>query len=270
MALVLKKLYIGYNQIFIENADPRTQDLWGVPSLPIILGFIGFYLYFVKVLGPRLMKNRPPFDIRILLIVYNSLQILANLWLAYEFSYIYWRIHEGCIPTDYSTSALALHELAGTRKYFWLKMFDCLDTIFFVLRKSHRQITFLHVYHHAAMIYCAWTGLIFYAGGHSIFLGAINVLVHSVMFSYYLLTGIDSSWGRSRIFKRTLTQMQMVQFIAIVIIYGSALQADCTFPKFPSYTMTTQGTFMFIMFFDFYRKEYLSVNKKEKEVEGNI
>ncbi|KAG5874399.1 hypothetical protein JTB14_016766 [Gonioctena quinquepunctata] len=270
MALVLKKLYLGYNQIFIKNADPRTQDLWGIPSLPIMLGYIGFYLYFVKVLGPRLMKNRPPFDIKILLIVYNSLQIVFNVWIAYEYSYTYWRIHEGCIPIDYSTSALALHVMAGGRKYFWLKMFDCLDTIFFVLRKSHRQISFLHVYHHSAMVFGTWLGLMFYAGGNSVFLPAINVLVHAVMFSYYLLTCIDSSWKSSRIFKRTLTQMQMVQFIALVIIYGRALQADCTFPKFPSYAMTTQSSFMFIMFFDFYRKEYLSANKKEKKVEGNL
>ncbi|KAG5875513.1 hypothetical protein JTB14_012735 [Gonioctena quinquepunctata] len=243
MALVLKKLYLGYNQIFVENADPRTQDLWGIPSLPILLGFIGLYVYFVQNLGQRLMKNRAPFDIRILLIVYNSLQIVLNLWFAYESSYIYWRFHEGCLPVDYTTSAFALNEVAIVRKYFWLKIFDGLDTIFFVLRKSHRQISFLHVYHHAAMIF-----------------------VHGVMFSYYLLTCIDSSWGRSEIFKRTLTQMQMVQFIALIIIYGRALRADCTFPKFPSYAMTTQATFMFIMFFDFYRKEYLSANKKERKV----
>ncbi|KAG5874400.1 hypothetical protein JTB14_016767 [Gonioctena quinquepunctata] len=136
MALVLKKLYLGYNEIFIENSDPRTHDLWGIPSQPILLGFIGFYLYFVQVLGPRLMKNRPPFHIRFLLIVYNSLQILANLWIAYEYSYIYWRIHEGCIPIDYSTSALGLHEVAGGRLYFWLKMFDSLDTNTISLQKS--------------------------------------------------------------------------------------------------------------------------------------
>ncbi|KAG5863351.1 hypothetical protein JTB14_011845 [Gonioctena quinquepunctata] len=155
MALILKRLYIGYNEIFIEKADPRTQDLWEVPSLPILLGFISFYVYVVRILGPRLMKNRPPFNIRILLIVYNSLQIVFNLWLAYEYSYIYGRIHEACIPIDYSTSTFGLHEVAGGRKYFWLKLFDCLDTVFFVLRKSHRQISFLHIY----------TGIMFFVRG---------------------------------------------------------------------------------------------------------
>ncbi|KAG5886829.1 hypothetical protein JTB14_006787 [Gonioctena quinquepunctata] len=84
------------------------------------------------------------------------------------------------------------------------------------------------------------------------------------MFLYYLLTCIDSTWKESRIFKRTLTQIQMVQFIALIIFYGRALRADCPFPKVPCYLMTTQATFMFIMFFDFYRKEYFSANKKVK------
>ncbi|KAG5875514.1 hypothetical protein JTB14_012736 [Gonioctena quinquepunctata] len=181
---------------------------------------------------------------------------------------MYWRFHEGCLPVDYTTSAFALYEVAIVRKYFWLKIFDGLDTIFFVLRKSHRQISFLHVYHHAVMVFCTWTGLVFYAGGHSMFLGAINVLVHAVMFSYYLLTCIDSSWRRSKIFKRTLTQMQLVQFLAIIIIYGRALRADCAYPKYPSYGLTTQASFIFIMFLDFYRKEYLSANKKEKKVKA--
>ncbi|KAG5875512.1 hypothetical protein JTB14_012734 [Gonioctena quinquepunctata] len=129
MALVLKKLYLGYNRVFIENTDPRLQDLWGIPSLPILVGYIGFYLHFVQVLGPKLMKNRPPFDIKILLIVYNSLQIVFNLWLTYELSYMFWKFHDGCVSIDYSTSAFGLHEVACARAYFWLKIFDTLDTV---------------------------------------------------------------------------------------------------------------------------------------------
>ncbi|KAG5886827.1 hypothetical protein JTB14_006785 [Gonioctena quinquepunctata] len=225
MALVLKELYKGYNEIFIEKADPRTQDLWGIPSLPTLLGIICSYVYIVRFLGPRLMKNRPPFSIRTLLIVYNSLQIVFNLWFGYE--------------------------------------------IFFVLRKSNRQISLLHIYHHASTVFCTWLGLVFYPGGHSLFLPAMNILVHAVMFFYYLLTCIDSTWKESRIFKRSLTQIQMVQFIALIIFYGRALREDdCPYPKFPCYLVTAQATIMFIMFFDFYRKEYLSANRKEKKVEA--
>ncbi|KAG5886825.1 hypothetical protein JTB14_006785 [Gonioctena quinquepunctata] len=269
MALVLKELYKGYNEIFIEKADPRTQDLWGIPSLPTLLGIICSYVYIVRFLGPRLMKNRPPFSIRTLLIVYNSLQIVFNLWFGYEYSYIYWKFHDGCLPIDYSMSAFGLHEMAGSRNFFWLKLFDWLDTIFFVLRKSNRQISLLHIYHHASTVFCTWLGLVFYPGGHSLFLPAMNILVHAVMFFYYLLTCIDSTWKESRIFKRSLTQIQMVQFIALIIFYGRALREDdCPYPKFPCYLVTAQATIMFIMFFDFYRKEYLSANRKEKKVEA--
>ena len=50
-----------------------------------------------------------------------------------------------------------LESSAGRQRAFavWLyyiqKYFEYLDTIFFVLRQSWRQVTFLHVYHHASV-----------------------------------------------------------------------------------------------------------------------
>lgn len=37
--------------------------------------------------------------------------------------------------------------------------------IFFILRKKHSQVTFLHVYHHATMIFNWWLGVKYVAGG---------------------------------------------------------------------------------------------------------
>lgn len=55
-----------------------------------------------------------------------------------------------------------------------LKIFDLLDTIFFILRKKENQITFLHVYHHAGMIIVTWVGTRYLPGGHGVFLGNEN------------------------------------------------------------------------------------------------
>ena len=41
------------------------------------------YLVFVKV-GPQLMKDRKPFDLRYLLIVYNLAVMLLNLYIGLE------------------------------------------------------------------------------------------------------------------------------------------------------------------------------------------
>lgn len=37
--------------------------------------------------------------------------------------------------------------------------------IFFILRKKNGQLTFLHVYHHATMIFNWWAGVKYVAGG---------------------------------------------------------------------------------------------------------
>lgn len=35
--------------------------------------------------------------------------------------------------------------------YLLLKLFDLFDTVFFILRKKHEHVSFLHVYHHAGI-----------------------------------------------------------------------------------------------------------------------
>jgi anthranilate/para-aminobenzoate synthase component II len=50
------------------------------PTMAICLS----YAYFVKVLGPRIMENRKPMNLRSVLIVYNFLQVVISAWLFYE------------------------------------------------------------------------------------------------------------------------------------------------------------------------------------------
>ena len=49
--------------------------------------------------------------------------------------------------------------------YYFSKLIEFLDTIFFVLRKKNNQISFLHVYHHATMFPIWWIGIKWTAGG---------------------------------------------------------------------------------------------------------
>ena len=49
---------------------------------------------------------------------------------------------------DEETSAMVMYY------YFLNKISDLLETIFFVLRKRSRQISFLHVYHHILVVAC--------------------------------------------------------------------------------------------------------------------
>lgn len=52
---------------------------------------------------------------------------------------------------------LILFQLSnGAWWYFFSKIVELLDTVFFVLRKKQSQVTFLHVYHHAITMFFSW------------------------------------------------------------------------------------------------------------------
>lgn len=48
--------------------------------------------------------------------------------------------------------------------YYIAKLTELLDTVFFVLRKKERQVSFLHLYHHTMMPICAFIGVKYFAG----------------------------------------------------------------------------------------------------------
>ena len=43
-----------------------------------------FYIYFVKSLGPRLMKDRPAFDLKKTIVAYNIIQVAVSIWIVYK------------------------------------------------------------------------------------------------------------------------------------------------------------------------------------------
>lgn len=44
------------------------------------------YIYFVMSLGPRLMENRKPFDLKKVLVIYNFSVVALSLYMCYEVS----------------------------------------------------------------------------------------------------------------------------------------------------------------------------------------
>lgn len=115
-----------------------------------------------------------------------------------------------CQPVDGSDDPNALRIASAVHMYFLLKVADLLDTVFFVLRKKERQITFLHMYHHTGMVVLTWAGTKWFPGGHSVFTGFINSIIHIVMYAYYLLTAFSPAYKSNVWWKKYITQMQIV------------------------------------------------------------
>ncbi|KRF80005.1 very long chain fatty acid elongase F-like [Drosophila virilis] len=78
-----------------------------------------------------------------------------------------------------------------TCSYFLNKVLDLLDTVFFVLRKSYKQITILHVYHHVLMVFGVyWLVRLYGVGGQYMMTGFFNSFVHTVMYFYYFISAL--------------------------------------------------------------------------------
>ncbi|KAG4065901.1 hypothetical protein HA402_012579 [Bradysia odoriphaga] len=113
MALVLKSIYHILNDI---QGDPRNDEhgFIGVGSPFPVLAIIAGYVYFVKVLGPKIMANRQPFDLTKVIYVYNLFQVLLNLYIGTVGIYnSYWNsaFSITCQPIDYTIRTPQMNRL---------------------------------------------------------------------------------------------------------------------------------------------------------------
>lgn len=111
-----------------------------------------------------------------------------------------------CLPTN-ADNTLA------TYVYYMNKCVDLLETLIFVLRKKTDQVSFLHVYHHIMVILCSYATLCIQPGGHILFYGFLNCLVHAAMYGYYFISIYDATLLQRNLWltKKNVTRMQMVR-----------------------------------------------------------
>ncbi|XP_044074627.1 ELOVL fatty acid elongase 8a isoform X3 [Siniperca chuatsi] len=206
-----QKLKLFYQGI-LENGDKRT-DNWLLVYSPVPISCI-FLCYLVIIwVGPKLMAKRQPVNLKTVLIVYNFAMVCLSAYMFYEFTASSWlaRYSLLCQPVDYSDNPLAMRMARVCWWFFFSKVIELSDTIFFILRKKNSQLTFLHVYHHATMIFNWWAGVKYVAGGQSFLIGLTNSLVHVVMYLYYGLAGLGPSMSKYLWWKRYLTSLQLGQ-----------------------------------------------------------
>lgn len=266
MALIMK--YVDdLHAAFNKHGDPRTNN-WLLMSSPFpTLAICLSYVYLVKVLGPRLMENRKPMDLRYVLIVYNLFQVLFSTWLFYELSMSGWLTGHyslRCQPVDYSNHPVTLRMVHVCWWYYFSKFTEFFDTIFFVLRKKNQHVSTLHVIHHGCMPMSVWFGVKFTPGGHSTFFGLLNTFVHIIMYTYYLLAALGPQMQKYLWWKKYLTTLQMAQFVAIMVHAFQLLFIDCNYPRAFVWWIGMHAVMFFFLFKEFYNQSY-SQSKKLKQ-----
>lgn len=264
MALVLREIANGYIYAFRELADPRVND-WFLMRSPIpSLAIIGLYLWFIFDIGPNFMKNRKPYNIEKLLVRYNAIQIIMCLYTVIEgtrlgLMHYDWK----CAPVETTSGDREIGVARVVWFYFMTKIFDLLDTVFFILRKKENQMSFLHIYHHAGMIALIYLYAKFLPGGQNMYTVVVNSMVHVVMYSYYLLSAYNPEYKKSIWWKRYITQMQLLQFGVLCLMHLNVIffQPECAFPKFSLILTLPQHVLFFCLFGNFYYNAYVRPKK---------
>ncbi|KAJ0173720.1 hypothetical protein K1T71_010869 [Dendrolimus kikuchii] len=263
------KLYYYLNEDII---DDKTKNWFLIGSPWPGLGMLAVYLLLVTKCIPEFMKNRPAYDLRRTIACYNILQIIGCAYVFYQSMILGWFNNYKliCQPVG-NGEADVIFAGKVCYSYFLLKVFDLLDTIFFAFRKKQNQISFLHVYHHFGMVAVSWGLVKWVPGGHATFMITLNSFVHIIMYTYYLLTILDDSYKQSVWWKKYVTQIQLIQFMALFVHFVLLVFAkDCGFPKEPAYILIPQNLFMVILFGDFYYRTYIKSPKKEEVLNGKL
>lgn len=249
----------------LNRSGTKISALKWIDGLSFEAPLIASLLYLTMVfVGPKIMRKRAePFNPKALMLVYNVYQTLFNVYVCYLFvseiktnNFKVWG--ETCRWNDTRAFGVAL----GVWLHYNNKYLELLDTVWMILRKKEKQVSFLHVYHHVLLVWAWWMvcWTINQAPCVDMYFGALcNSFIHVVMYSYYAmaLMGVAVPW------KKYITQLQLLQFMVVfchavyVLLYTKCL-------KILPYSQMFVMANMLVLFGNFYMKSYKNTSSKRK------
>jgi len=243
---------------YIYNKEYTYSPFHPIPYLP--LGSIVVYLLIIGVLH-RFMRNRKPFELTFLLGLHN---LFLCLWSLLMFSGLIYRVFSVVRGFGvYAAYCGTTFREEDEKLVFWAQMFylskyyELLDTVFVVLRK--KQLTFLHVWHHCAVVFVCWLAV-----RDEISMGWITVFdntgVHVLMYYYYAIQSLER---RDVWWKKYLTTIQIIQFcidivtsVPFLYLYVNKVKCAGSFESWLIANLT--GFSFFLLFVNFYIQQYKS------------
>lgn len=263
------KLWVEEFQEFYNWADSisdsRTARWLFVPSILSPAVFVIAYLVLIWLL-PKVMKDKEPFQLTNLLLLYNTAMVLLNFYISVE-------LFLSTTAAGYSYSCQKFNpsyepkELRVTSVLWWFyfsKIVELLDTIFFLLRKKNNQVSFLHVYHHITMVCLWWIGIKWVPSGQSFFSAMVNSLVHTIMYSYYGLSAVPQL-KKYLWWKRHLTQIQLTQFCVLLVHAVMSLYVKCDYPLWMMWTFVCYMISFLFLFSNFYIQTYFAATSGKRK-----
>jgi len=255
-------------------ADPRVAS-WPLMRMrgPICISII--YLLAVPI-GNRIMRDREPMKLKTFSLIHNGVLFFLSLYMAVEtvrqcYANFGWATYpQWCNPVEprlsgpngtigFTESGAALARVLYI--HYVSKAYEFVDTLIMVAKKNKRQISFLHVYHHATTFFPVWWAVVKYGpGGEAWFCCFLNSLVHVFMYGYYFGAALGV---KINIVKRCITQFQMIQFCMFITQSVYLLfVTDCYRPRVQPYLLLVQCIIFLTLFTNFYIKSYSKPKSK--------
>ena len=213
----------------VDPISPATKDYIAVESPTFLISNLLFYIVIIGFGRARIrrtqrkqdLQNGSPGWVNFFVIIHNIFLILLSLYMccgcileARKNKYHLW-------GNEYKQSEV---EMAKYIYIFYIsKIYEFVDTFIMLLKGNIKQISFLHVYHHATISFIWWMITRKAPGGDAYFSAALNSWVHVCMYTYYLSAALLGKnkhvrkkylwWGKY------LTQLQILQFVLNLLQY---------------------------------------------------
>lgn len=176
--------YYAANPEFVHPLEglPFMSTFSAAATVVAYLSFVLFGSLFMKVV----MGGKPIRALDTLKFWYNPAQSWLSAWLMIEATrqaYINGLAVVGnAFQPERRSIALVLYV------FYISKVFDFMDTVFIVLGAKWKQLSVLHVYHHASIFVTYWWICRSAWDGDIYLTITLNGAVHAVMYFYYALT----------------------------------------------------------------------------------
>mmetsp|Transcript_5389 Transcript_5389/g.7631 ORF Transcript_5389/g.7631 Transcript_5389/m.7631 type:complete len:274 (+) Transcript_5389:44-865(+) len=253
-------------------ADPKNEyrghtEGWLFTDFSTAFSIALAYLAFVFI-GSSVMKaGVPAIDPYPLKFVYNVSQIMLCAYMTIEAFLLAYRNNYTLMPCNVVNS-----QDPPVANLLWMfyasKIWDFWDTVFIVLGKKWRQLSFLHVYHHFTIFLFYWLNTHVNYDGDIYLTIVLNGFIHTVMYTYYFICmhTKDPKTGKSLPiwWKSSLTMMQMIQFVTMMSqgTYLMATQCENTSLRVV-FAYVVYILSLFFLFGQFYIQSYTKPKKKK-------
>lgn len=266
------KVFEDEKEVFYSRPFPLTEtyvELTWVHAL----GISAVYMLLVLWGMWRKYRGSPPIveNGKWILRGYNYFQILICLYSSYLISITFLpklirgiKARKICQPQKVVISDdFETYELETYACWFYLvcKWFDFIDTILIIIRNKWRQLSFLHVFHHLSMAFLSWMAFTYYPSGYFLMCAQVNAPVHVIMYLYYFCSSFPKLTPFTMMWKRYVTSIQLIQFVIATSysyfcfgeqLFSTELKNSLVFMTI----MSLFGTSQFLLFSDFYSKNY--------------